>query len=63
MNKKARAKLEEIRRSGVVNMFDMATVQSIAQQKNMKELYEYIQENPNGYTNMILFGTDKLSCK
>ena len=59
MNKKARAQLEKIRRSGVVNMFDMTAVKNIAEQYDMKELCEYIQENPNGYTNMILFGTDK----
>lgn len=48
-----------IRKTGSVNMCDIASVQRLAYQKAFYELVLYIEEEPARYFHFILFGEEQ----
>lgn len=56
MSDTVREQILAIRETGLTNMFDIKTVQSIAFIMDYYELVVYLEEHPNEYVNFILFG-------
>lgn len=58
MNDKILSQIICIRDTGLTNMFDYRMVQQIAYEKNMYELVNYIEEDPQKYCEFILNGKE-----
>lgn len=59
MDATVRQQILSIRDSGQTNMFDIQTVQWIANQNNYFELVHFIEEHKSEYTRSILQGDDE----
>lgn len=56
MTDKVHTQILAIRDTGLTNMFDVATVQRIANDMGFYELVVYLEENRKEYTHFILTG-------
>jgi len=56
MTDKVRKQILSIRDTGLTNMFDVTTVQCIANDMGFHELVVYLEENRKGYVHFILTG-------
>jgi len=59
MDKKIKEQILAIRDTGLTNMFDVATVQRIANDMGFHELVVYLEENRMEYAHFILTGEEK----
>ena len=56
MSEKVQNQILDIRATGLTNMFDVATVQRIANELHYYELVVFIEENRKAYVQFILTG-------
>ncbi|NCC85455.1 MAG: DUF5049 domain-containing protein [Clostridia bacterium] len=58
MTDKVRKQILAIRDTGLTNMFDVVTVQRIANDRGFYELVVYLEENRKEYAHFILTGEE-----
>ena len=58
MDAKVREQILKIRDSGLTNMFDVSTVQRIANDMGFHELVVYLEEHRREYAHFILTGEE-----
>lgn len=58
MTEKIKEQILAIRKTGITNMFDIYTVQAIANRMGFYELVIYLEEHHKEYTHFILTGEE-----
>lgn len=58
MTKKIKQQILAIRQTGITNMFDIHTVQTLASEMGFHELVIYLEEHRKEYTHFILTGEE-----
>lgn len=56
MSKTLLKQVEQVRDSGIVNMLDYPKVHDLAYEAGLDELAEFIEEDKNGYFQLVMFG-------
>lgn len=58
MNDQLKSEIEEIRETGLCNMFDTPFVQRLAFDRNYYDLVLFIEDHPNAYFHFVMTGAD-----
>lgn len=58
MDETLKAEIEDIRRSGICNLFDLPYVQRLAFDRNYFDLVLFIEDHRDEYVRYILYGDD-----
>ena len=58
MTKKVKDQIMKVRNTALTNMFDISTVQVIANDMRFYELVIYLEEHPSEYVKFILTGEE-----
>lgn len=58
MDEKLKSEIEDIRQSGICNMFDVPFVQRLAFDRNYYDLVLFLEDHRKEYVRFILYGND-----